>query len=242
MKFIIRLDDASEKMDYVKWMRMESILDKYGVIPLVGIIPDCLDPDMEKYPLINNFWDEILPRWNDKKWTFALHGLHHIKETDKGGINPVNKKSEFAGLPLDKQKEKILSGLKILNEHNIFLKVFFAPFHTFDKNTLVAIKECSDIRIISDTIANKPYYRSGFTFVPQQAGHVRKLNIDVVTFCYHPNIMEDKDFILLEHFLMANTANCIRFPLSGCRNKKSLYDSLLSLIYFFRLRIKRKRR
>ena len=43
-KYIIRLDDACEKRDVKKWDQMEQILDKYGVKPLVGVIPHCEDP------------------------------------------------------------------------------------------------------------------------------------------------------------------------------------------------------
>jgi len=55
------------------------------------------------------------------------------------------------------QKQKIRDGYAILKEYGLTPKYFFAPSHTFDENTLVALKECSDIRIISDTIATKPY-------------------------------------------------------------------------------------
>ena len=78
-----------------------------------------------------------------------------------------------------------------MREHGIDPKVFFAPAHTFDNNTLIALKECSNIRIISDTIANDIYTKYGFTFVPQQAGRVRKQPFRTVTFCYHPNTMND---------------------------------------------------
>lgn len=38
-KYILRLDDAAERMDIVKWNRMEVLLDKYNIKPLVGVIP-----------------------------------------------------------------------------------------------------------------------------------------------------------------------------------------------------------
>lgn len=33
-KYIMRLDDAAEKMNIEKWIRMERLLDKYNVKPL----------------------------------------------------------------------------------------------------------------------------------------------------------------------------------------------------------------
>ena len=42
-KYIMRLDDACPKRDVEKWDRIEDLLDKFNVRPLVGIIPDCKD-------------------------------------------------------------------------------------------------------------------------------------------------------------------------------------------------------
>ena len=49
-KYILRLDDAAERMDIVKWNRMEVLLDKYNIKPLVGVIPKCQDAMMDEYP------------------------------------------------------------------------------------------------------------------------------------------------------------------------------------------------
>ena len=47
MKYLIRLDDACETMDLNKWLRMESLLSKYNVKPLIAVIPNNED-DMQK--------------------------------------------------------------------------------------------------------------------------------------------------------------------------------------------------
>ena len=187
-QYILRLDDASDYMDVKKWQRMEELLDQYGIKPLVGVIPDNLDSSLtDTYEQDPEFWDKTA-RWKEKGWELALHGCYHKYTTKEGGINPVNQRSEFAGVPLDRQKEMIRHGVDVLKGHDIEPKVFFAPSHTFDENTLVALKEESDIRIISDTIANDVYFENNFYFIPQQSGRVRKLPFKMVTFCYHPNI------------------------------------------------------
>ena len=38
-KYIIRLDDANEYSDMSKWDRIEKILDKNDIKPLVAVIP-----------------------------------------------------------------------------------------------------------------------------------------------------------------------------------------------------------
>ena len=228
----MRLDDACPKRDVAKWDRMEALLDKYGVKPLVGVIPDCKDPKMEQYVDDADFWTKRIKSWQEKGWQFALHGYNHVVRTDCGGISPVNKRSEFAGVPHEEQKQMIADGVAILRGHGINPKVFFAPAHTFDENTIKALLEVSDIRIISDTPANKPYSRCGMTFVPQQSGHVRKLPFNTVTFCYHPNTTSEQDFIHLEEFLKNNSFEA--FPLKESTNKLSLLDKLLMRIYYAR--------
>lgn len=230
MKYIMRLDDACEKRDVQKWNRIEEILDKYKIKPLVGVIPHCEDEQMSHYETDNDFWQRV-ETWRRKNWTIAMHGYNHVYSTECGGINPVNKRSEFAGVCIAEQGEKIKSGVEIMREHGIDPQIFFAPSHTFDENTLTALRENSNIRIISDTIATKPYVYKGFTFVPQQSGRVRKLNFNTVTFCYHPNMMKEKDFEELEVFLKENASKFTPFPANKVKRKRSLLDKFLNFIY-----------
>lgn len=233
-KYFLRLDDACPKRDIPKWDRMESLLDKYDVKPLVGIIPECKDPEFEKYATDENFWTDRVPVWRRKGWIFAMHGYEHIFHTKCAGINPVNNYSEFAGLPFEEQLNKIWGGVKKLRLHGIEPYVFFAPAHTFDKNTIRALSEKTNIRIISDMPANKPFSKYGMTFIPQQAGRVRRLPFAVQTFCYHPNFMKDSDFEELELFLQKHKISI--FPIDETERKLSFYDLALMKIYYWRHR------
>lgn len=233
MTYYIRLDDACEKYDIKLWDRMEDLLDKYSIKPLVGIIPLCKDSMMGQYPQDSNFWSRV-DRWIRKGWVMALHGYNHVFITEDGGMNPVNKRSEFAGVPLNDQREKIRSGVEVLHSHGIDPKVFFAPAHTFDMNTLKALAEESNIRIISDTAANKPYSRYGFTFIPQQSGHVRKLPFNTVTYCYHPNTMKEKDFQVLDEFLKIYHDSFKPFPAEQVQRRYGLVDRIVNYMYFAR--------
>lgn len=233
-KYIIRLDDACEKRDIEKWNKMEELLDRYGIKPLVGIIPHCEDPAMEKYPVDTEFWDRV-ERWIDKGWSIALHGYNHVYSTRCGGINPVNQRSEFAGEPLAVQQEKIRKGIAIMREHGIEPEIFFAPSHTFDENTLKALQTESDIRIISDTVAFDTYQDGDFTYIPQLSGRVRKLPFRTVTFCYHPNTMKPNDFAYLQTFLQENKekfADSIQLVMK--ERKQGILDRLLKKAYFAR--------
>ncbi|MCR5011749.1 MAG: DUF2334 domain-containing protein [Lachnospiraceae bacterium] len=235
MAYYIRLDDACEKRNIEKWDRIEALFDKYGIKPLIGVIPHCEDPMMGEYETDDHFWDRV-HSWTKKGWTMALHGYSHKYTTNDGGLNPVNKLSEFAGVPLEEQKEKIKKGVEVFRSHNIEPQVFFSPAHTFDMNTLEALRSESDIRIISDTVADKPYSKWGFTFIPQQSGNVRKLPFSTVTFCYHPNEMNDNDFDVLEKFLSSHKESFKPFPAEPVQRKYSLIDKMLSFMYFVRRR------
>lgn len=232
-KYLLRLDDASDYMDVEKWQRMENLLDKYGIKPLVGIIPDNKDASLiYNYKQDLTFWNKVLS-WKNKGWELALHGCYHKYTTKEGGINPVNKRSEFAGVSLDEQRKMIRHGIDILKQYGIVTNVFFAPSHTFDKNTLIALKEESNIRIISDTIANDVYFENDFYFIPEQSGRVRNLPFKLCTFCYHPNTMSDKDFENLEIFLKKYYFKFVAVKEIELKKRlKSLFDKLLHFMYF----------
>lgn len=228
-KYILRLDDACPRQDREKWDKIEQLCDKYCIKPLVGVIPKCSDGDFNKYNSYDDFWDVQIKRWQDKGWELALHGFDHVFLTDSGGINPVNKKSEFAGLPLGEQREKIANGIAILNSHNIYPRVFFAPAHTYDKNTLLVLKELSEIRVISDTPAFDCYIENDFVFIPLQSNRIRKLPFRTVTFCYHPNTMSENDFLDLESFMKKHD---LSFEVRNCKRNKSFLDKIISWLYF----------
>lgn len=238
-KYVIRLDDAADLMDVARWQRMESLLDDYNIKPLVGIIPLCKDPKMEKYIKDDLFWKRV-NCWKAKGWSIAIHGYNHVYVTQDGGINPVQLRSEFAGEPFDEQAKKIQAAFNVMKMHGIQPRVFFAPSHTFDMYTIEALKKYTDIRIISDTIASKPYKKYGITFVPVQTGKPRKLPMHTITIAYHPNQMTETSFVELEDFIRKNRNDIINFPETTVDTLESVYDIILRKMYFLLKKIKRK--
>lgn len=234
-QYILRLDDASDYMDIQNWIRMEKLLDKYDIKPIFGIIPkNCDDSLVSKYEQNLNFWG-LMHSWINKGWIPALHGYEHRYVTKEGGINPVNMRSEFAGLPYIKQVEKIKNGFQILDNHNIHPNIFFAPSHTFDKNTLRAIRDETPIRIISDSIARDVYKDDGLWFIPQQSGSARKLPFKTVTFCYHPNTMNESSFDHLEKFIDKNIHSFNSLNLAQIMQSTRSFDcidKILRALYF----------
>lgn len=240
-KYLIRLDDACPYMDRAKWQRIENILDKYGVKPLVGIIPANADPKTMIEPEDPSFWEKA-HRWMDKGWEVALHGYDHVCITNDGlkGMNPIWDRSEFAGVPLSVQQDKVNKGIQVFFNHGIEPKYFFAPSHTFDENTLEALRLESEIRIISDTIATKPYKYKDFVIIPQLGGHCSEMKIPGIwTFCLHPSNMEEKQFVQTEEFIRSHKHQFVSFNDLDLTNLggKSLFSRILSWSYFIRRRL-----
>lgn len=238
-QYLIRLDDANPWMDHAKWGRIETILDDHSIKPIVAVIPNCNDATLMINPLDENFWD-IVKHWNKKGWTIALHGYDHVYITNCGGLVPINKKSEFVGLPLDRQIEKISLGYNIFLQYGIIPEVFVAPAHSFDKNTLKAIALKTNIGVISDGLAVKPYTFLGFKWIPQQLWRFRKMPFGTWTICLHPNSMSEKDFKRLEHYLNTYSKYFTSFKNIIWKNKdRDIADHIFAFFFLCREKLYR---
>lgn len=202
-KYIIRLDDACPTMDQKKWKRVEVLLDRYTIKPIVAVIPNNKDSEQIKDKEDAGFWDKVR-QWQDNGWHIALHGYDHLYISSHSGFLPFNNVSEFAGLDYERQEEKIKKGTDIFRSKGVSANIWVAPSHTFDENTLKAIKNTTDIDIVSDGIAIFPYFSKGFRWIPQQFWHFRKMPFGVWTSCFHPNDMTDQEFDRLEEFIEIN--------------------------------------
>ena len=237
--YLIRLDDASDRMHIENWARIERVLDENGIKPLVGVIPMNCDPLMAQFPVDPMFWDKARS-WQEKGWRIALHGYEHVYSTKCGGINPVHAHSEFAGHSLEVQRNKIREGLRLLKEKSLTPTAFFAPSHTFDRNTLEALRLESDIRVVSDTVANDTYCRYGFTFIPQQAGRVRELPFKVTTICLHPNFTTDREFEEIEAFFKTHPGEFLDpNGILPTTRKRSLLDRGYEFAYFLKRKLRK---
>lgn len=232
--YLLRLDDACETMDPEKWERIEILLRTHGIKPLIAVIPNNMDQDQKFFSNDPGIWSH-LKELENIGWEICMHGNTHIYHTRYGGVNPVQSRSEFAGMPFDKQCEEIRKGFRKFLDKNIQPRIFVAPSHTFDNNTLLALKKETPIRIISDTIAFKPYLKDDFVFIPQQFSNVRRINLPgLFTFTCHPGTMGDSDYRKLEKFLELNASRFVSVRDLDLRNlkNKTFADSNYSFFYF----------
>ena len=237
-KYILRLDDACPTMDVVKWDRIEKICDKFLIRPIIAVVPNNKDKKLIKNDIDINFWNKVRG-WQNKGWHIALHGYDHIYISNNSGLVAFNNKSEFAGVSFKTQLEKIQKGISIFEKEGVKTRIWVAPSHTFDQNTLKAIKLRTDIDIISDGISLSPFERFGFKWLPQTIWHFRKMPFGLWTACTHPNEMTDRGIDELEKFIQINAKHFVN--INKLKYKKwTILNSLFSLFYWTTRKVMRK--
>ena len=164
MKIAVRMDDITPDMDWEKFLAFKEILDKQGIKPLIGVVPDNWDENLHRAKAAGDFW-EYVRDLQENGWSVALHGWQHIYTTKKGGLFPLNRFSEFAGLSFEKQKAMLEKGTEVLKQNGISTDMFMAPAHSYDRNTLKALKELG-YRKVTDGFGKRPYTWQGMTFYP----------------------------------------------------------------------------
>ena len=111
MKIAFRMDDITPDMDWKSFEAFEQLFERYGCYPLLGIVPDNLDPKLSVDPAREAFWKKM-QELQKKGWTLSMHGCHHVYTTKRGGSFPLNAQSEFAGKSYEEQYQLLESGQK----------------------------------------------------------------------------------------------------------------------------------
>lgn len=139
MKITIRMDDITPDMDWESFEAFERMFRKYGIRPLLGVVPDNRDPKLSVDAPRAEFW-ERMRALQKEGWSLSMHGCHHVYHTKKGGQFPLNPQSEFAGRSRAEQERLLSDGKRILEEHGICTDIFMAPGHTFDRKYAAGFK------------------------------------------------------------------------------------------------------
>lgn len=206
-KYIIRLDDASEFMDMSKWKKYFDLFDKYNIKPIIGVIPHNKDPKMINNKIIKDFW-QIVKEWEGKEYIIALHGYNHLYKNRNKGIMGINQYSEFAGIDYMTQLEMIRLGIEKFRKESISTNIFIAPAHSFDNNTIKALK-ANNIEYISDGFFCNPIRQNGINWIPQQLWKPVKKKHGVWTICIHPETLQQDAFLQLDTFVRENFENFV---------------------------------
>jgi len=198
---LIRFDDVAPNMNWVMMEKCETLLNKFDIKPILGVIPNNQDSELMNYPLKNNFWD-IVKKWQAKNWSIAMHGYAHLydAETFKKDYFEYGGRSEFFGHSYEDQILKLKKGLKIFRDKNIEIKTFFAPNHTYDLNTFKALKECGIFQVV-DGYGLSPFKFNGIKFIPQLFFKLYMLPYGIQSTQIHLNSWTEVDFKRFEKFI-----------------------------------------
>lgn len=201
VKYFFRLDDIAPNMNWDNFNLAAEIFKNNGIKPLVAVIPDVKDPKLLDHSFNPNFWQFIIELRNSG-WIIAQHGYQHLSNGG-GGVLRIHKSGEFAGLDFKNQEMMINAGRKIMEEKNLASDVFVAPRHSFDRETLKALKQ-NNFQFISDGIALWPFKKWGLVWLPQILWRPRKGMIGLVTVALHTNTMSPDDIKNIEKFIEKN--------------------------------------
>lgn len=219
-QLLIRLDDITPDMNWENFEIVRGIFEKYHIKPVIGVVPENRDKTLSVHPVRADFWN-VIRQLQGNGWVIAQHGCYHVYETKKSGILGINPFSEFAGLPYGKQYEKLAKGQEILHKEGICAKMFMAPGHTYDGNTLKALKSLG-FTAVTDGYSSIPYRWRGLTFLPCTLSRA-KVPKGVDTLCLHINAMTGQELEELDRFfaehreILSGVKSCM-----GLAVKKSL--------------------
>lgn len=204
-KIAIRFDDFCETMDFNKFTKVISIVDKFGIKPLIGIVPNNLDNNLRKHEKMDvNEYSSYIQSLKDKGYLFAQHGFQHVYVNKKGGILGINKNSEFVGLTFEEQYNKIIKGKEMLENLNIDTNIFMAPSHSYDKNTIKALKKAG-FKYVTDGYTHHNFLYKGLIFIPCMNVKYEKKRKGVYTICIHTNTIDDDFLKILTKLLEKNS-------------------------------------
>ena len=170
-KVLLRFDDICPTMNWEQWYKVVDLLGDTKC--LLGVIPDCKDPDLMIDKPRKDFWLYI-KKMQDQGHTIAMHGYQHIFDSQCKSSISRSLKSEFAGHSYETQYQKIKKGRDILLERGIHTDIFFAPAHSYDGNTLKALA-ANGFKYMSDGKSYKPYNWHGIKCLPARSSGVPSL-------------------------------------------------------------------
>jgi len=190
-QYLLRFDDICPTLNWSVWNEIEPHLNRLRIHPILAVVADNQDSGLRVGTSCNDFWERVRA-WQKSGWTIGLHGYQHRYGTSESGIVGLNTRSEFAGLSLDQQREKIRRAIEIFDREQVRPEVWIAPAHSFDHSTILALKE-QGIQYISDGFFLYPHRDTeGMLWVPQQLWRFRRRPFGVWTVCYHPNGWRDR--------------------------------------------------
>ena len=203
-QYLLRFDDLCPTMSRSRWQRFLPFIEEFGLRPILAVIPDNQDKELNLSPPDPEFWARMRAM-EAAGATIALHGYHHICTSLGRSLLPLHHHSEFSGVPEETQGEWIREGLGILRGLGLNPTIFVAPRHGFDSATLRALRK-EGIQMPSDGFGRVPFTRGGLTWIPQQLWKPVEKSKGIWTICIHSNFTRTAEVTQLHAFIRTHAA------------------------------------
>ena len=203
-QYLLRCDDLCPAFSRQRWLRFQALIEEFRLQPILAIVPDNRDPELEISPPDPAFWEQMRAL-ESAGATIGLHGYQHLCVNPGRSVLGLHRVSEFAGVDVETQRAWIREGLRILRSHGLTPRIWVAPRHGFDAHTLEALR-AEGLPVLSDGFARAPFLRGGVTWIPQQLWSPVEKPRGLWTICVHSNTARDADLETLHEFLAAHAA------------------------------------
>jgi predicted deacetylase len=202
--YLLRFDDLCPTVAYERWQRCLPMIEEFDLKPILAVIPDNQDRDLNLSPPDHEFWPKMRAM-EAAGAAIALHGYSHICISEGKSILKMHHHSEFAGIDEETQRQWIREGLGVLRGQGLTPRIFVAPRHGFDKATLRALHK-EGLGMLSDGFARIPFKRNGITWIPQQLWMPEEKSGGIWTICIHSNFTHAAQVEQLHEFVRTHAA------------------------------------
>ncbi|MGA3333011.1 MAG: DUF2334 domain-containing protein [Terracidiphilus sp.] len=203
-QYLLRCDDLCPTFSVERWLRFQSLIEEFLLQPILAVVPDNRDPQLQVSPPDPSFW-ERMRALEAAGAMIGLHGYRHLCVSRGRSLLGLAQTSEFAGVAAETQRAWIGDGLRILRGHGLHPGIFVAPRHGFDASTLAALR-AEGISSLSDGFARAPFLRAGVAWIPQQLWGPVEKDSGLWTICVHANTARGEEAAQLRQFLAAHAA------------------------------------
>ena len=238
-KYLLRFDDLCPTMAREPFSRFMALLDQYRIHPILAVVPDNHDPELNIENPDPDFWRHMR-HLESAGATIALHGYRHVCQSRGTSFIRMHSHTEFAGVPEEIQAQWIRSGLDILRQNGLSPRVFVAPRHGFDSATLRALVR-ERLPYLSDGFAARQFTRGEVLWIPQQLWEPVEKSHGLWTICLHTNTAKPRLQESLHYFLHQFADRFTSFEevaSKGAPAKLRLNERIREALVVYRLRLK----
>ncbi len=198
-QYLLRVDDLCPSVWREGWERLRNVIERLEVHPILAVVPDNDDPELKQSPADPAFWEQVRSL-EARGADIAVHGYRHVCESTGRSLLGIHGRTEFAGVKYETQRNWIRAGFEMLRGRGLQPRLWIAPRHGFDRNTMRALAALG-VGYISDGYARVPFRRQGIAWIPQQLwGPVAK-NRGLWTICIHPQTADSFEVQGLARFI-----------------------------------------